>query len=59
MNDEARFVKFRRAPSGKVYAIWHGCPICDEEGGLRYFDTEEEARAALESGNLVLRASPT
>jgi hypothetical protein len=49
MNDESWYVKFRRAPSGKVYVVWHGNPICDEDGGLRYFDTEEEARDALKT----------
>ena len=47
----------RRAPSGKVYVVWHGHPICDEDGGLRYFDTEEEARDTLASCDLVLSAA--
>lgn len=43
MNEDVRNAKIRRAPSGKVYAIWYGRPLCDTDGGLRYFDTEEDA----------------
>ncbi len=46
----------RPAPSGKVYVVWHGHPICDEDGGLRYFNTEEEVRDTLERCDLVLTA---
>jgi len=55
MNDMARCVKFRRAPSGKVYVVWRGRPICDEDGGLRYFDSEQDARDTLEHCDTVLR----
>ena len=46
----------RPATSGKVYVVWHGHPICDEDGGLRYFNTEEEVRDTLERCDLVLTA---
>ena len=47
-------IKIRRAPSGKFYAVWHGCPICLDDGNLRYFDTEEDVRDMLEACDLVL-----
>lgn len=47
-------IKIRRAPSGKFFAVWHDRPICDEDGGLRYFETEEEARVALRRCDLLL-----
>ena len=53
MND----IKIRQAPSGKFYAVWHGHPICDEDDGLRYFDTEDTARGALTDCDLVVISS--
>jgi hypothetical protein len=53
MNDETWNAKIRRAPNGKVYAVWHGRVICDTDGGLRYFDTEDDAREFLERCDLA------
>jgi len=53
MNDEIRDVKLRRAPSGKIYAMWHGKPICDAAGELRYFGTEDDALDFLERCDLA------
>jgi hypothetical protein len=47
-------IKIRRAPSGKFYAVWHGCPICLDDGNLRYFDTEQDVRDMLQRCDLVL-----
>ena len=52
-------IKIRRAPSGKLYAVWHGHPICDEGDGLCYFDTEEAVRGAVTRCDLVLTVSDT
>ena len=49
---DGRYVVTRRAPNGKFYAVWHTYPICNEDGGLRYFDTEENARDAAEQHDL-------
>lgn len=61
MYDETWSVKIRRAPNGKVYAVWQGRVICDAGGGLRYFDSEDDARDFLERCNLadLLGASAT
>lgn len=47
-------IKIRRAPNGKLYAVLNGRPICDEDGGLRYSETEQEVRDALRRCDLVL-----
>lgn len=52
-------IKIRRAPSGKFYAVWHGCPICRDDGNLRYFDTERDARDVLQGCDLVLCTRPS
>lgn len=57
MSDEVRNVKFRRAPNGKIYAVYQGRPICDSDGQLCYFDTEAEARDFLERYELVVAVS--
>jgi hypothetical protein len=49
----------RRAPSGKLYAMLNGRAICDEDGGLRYFETEQEVRDALQRCDLVLAEAAT
>jgi hypothetical protein len=53
MNDEAWDVKIRPAPNGKVYAGWQGRVICEAGGGLRYFDSEDDARDFLERCDLA------
>jgi hypothetical protein len=47
MNEDVRYAKFRRAPSGQVYVVWYDRPLCDADGGLRYFNTEDDARQFL------------
>jgi len=42
------FIKIRPAPNGKFYAVWHGRPICDADGGLRYFTDEDEVFEFIE-----------
>jgi hypothetical protein len=44
----------RPAPNGKVYAVLDGRPVCDKDCALRYFDTEQEVRDALQRSDLVL-----
>lgn len=51
-------IKIRRAPSAKFYAVWHGSPICCDDGNLRYFDTERDARDMLQGCDLILSARP-
>jgi hypothetical protein len=48
MDDEMRNARLRRAPSGKIYVVWHGEPICGDRGNLLYFDDENAAIAFLE-----------
>jgi hypothetical protein len=49
-------IKIRRAPNGKFYAVWHGRPICHNDGNLRYFDSERSAQDLLQGCDLVLTA---
>jgi hypothetical protein len=46
-NESAALFKIRRAANARFYAVWRGQPVCTPSGGLRYFDTEDQARAAL------------
>ena len=48
INHEIANVKLRRAPNGKIYAVHNGAPLCDEDGGLLYFDTEADVWGFLE-----------
>jgi hypothetical protein len=59
MNKETTNLTIRRAPNGKVYGVLHGRPICDEDGGLRYFETEQEARTAVRRCDLILAEPAT
>jgi hypothetical protein len=52
MSEENQNVKIRRAPSGKVYIVCDGEPICDTRG-LRYFDDERDAIDFLERFDLA------
>ncbi|MBV8118813.1 MAG: hypothetical protein JO081_02605 [Alphaproteobacteria bacterium] len=47
MSDTFRNTKIRPAPNGKVYVVWNGKPICEADGGLRYFENEENAHEFL------------
>jgi hypothetical protein len=42
-NDDANPIKLRRAPSGKVFAVYRGEPVASEDGRLCYFATERDA----------------
>lgn len=48
MDREVTNVKLRRPPNGKIYAVHNGTPLRDEDGGLRYFNTEADAWGALQ-----------
>lgn len=50
-------VKFRPAPSGKLYAIWRGHPLVGVDGGLCYFDTKRQGQNIIRKHDPVLDAS--
>ena len=39
--------QIHRAPNGKFYVLSQGQVVCVPNGYLRYFETEDEARAFL------------
>ena len=51
MNDDSPIDQIHRAPNDKFYALWDGWPICRADGGLRYFETMQEARTFLAEGD--------
>jgi hypothetical protein len=46
-NESSDVFKIRRAPNGKYYVWGNGETICLPNGGLRYFETERDARTFL------------
>jgi hypothetical protein len=47
MNHEHLSDQIHRAPNGKFYALWQGRAVCSFNGGLRYFESKQDARTFL------------
>jgi hypothetical protein len=47
MDHEPLSDEIHPAPNGKFYVLWQGCAVCLLNGSLRYFKTEQNARAFL------------